>query len=142
MQRRGSPLVFQVVRFLTQEAPRISSWRCFRPAGSETTEQQGLQPAPGPYRAHLAPKSELRLSLAFSLTKQALPLPVFNIKVFPHIRRKYCWSLFLSLPHLNISFSYFNFHLLILTGSDGFEADVFPFQTERTEVFELRIDIV
>lgn len=80
--------------------------------------------------------------LLFPLQNKPCPFQFLISRHFPHIRRKYCWSWFLSLHHLNIPFSYFSVHLPILTGSDGFEADVFPFQIERTVVFELRIDIV
>lgn len=50
-------------------------------------------------------------------------------------------SWFLSLPRLNGCFSLLCFHLPILMGSIGFETDVFPFEVERTVVFELRLDI-
>lgn len=50
-------------------------------------------------------------------------------------------SWFLSLPRLNECFSLLCFHLPIWMGSLGFETDVFPFEVERTMVFELRLDI-
>jgi len=91
---------------------------------------------PKPYKAYPAFKSEIQLSLLCSFTNQDPPLRFFVSRHLPHIRRKYCVSWFLSLPHLKISFGLFSFHLTTLTGSLGVRADVVPVQMERTVVFK------